>query len=259
MNLEDLRYEVQRLDGEPDSALQAIGLLIESLNDKGMDPPRSIVYGFFEEFYKCLIDWMGRGETKKLTTTYHSIKAIINRDEDLLAPFAGVSSKRRFGASLHVLTDMIEVYLRSDMEIKDYNDLLGPGKQRRRLRQLLLALLEMDTLISVNKIAAHPLYNKDKDSYKTALRHLDRLSELGFLTKESDSKLLQYRLARKTWSFRDKLQEMVDLEEEIARPADTEDETTPDPSHQQLPSEEKIKAQSSFTFHKIQNAQAVKS
>jgi hypothetical protein len=213
MELDLLRYEVQRIDGTPDSVLRAIDLLIaELLKPDTNYLPKSIEYGFFEEFSKCLINWMGKGEFGHLKAIYEEIRQRIKMDDAFISPFSGGSSKKRFGAYLNILNDMIEVYLRSDMELKDSLSIMGFKANQVRQRKLLSALYAYQqpvfTKSEVRERVFRELYG-DLTS-KQLERDLDELAEVDFLRKEYESpRSINYRLTPKAYYWRTKIEESL--------------------------------------------------
>jgi hypothetical protein len=222
MDVDILKYEVQRIDGTPESVFRAIDLLIGELKRPELDYlPKSIEYGFFEEFYKCLINWMTRGEFDHLKLTYTTLKEKIRTDDAFVSPFAGSSSKRRFGASLNVLNEIIEVYLRSDLEIKDVIRILGTKKNQKRHREVLAQLYELQHKAPITVASVNELPEYGRQDVKQTSRDLDDLEKMGFLLKEKlSSKNIQYRLTLRAFRVKEKIEKKIaeDKLKEVAVP-----------------------------------------
>ncbi len=207
MDLDTLRYEVQRLDGTPAAVTNAVSLIVEEY-ERSAYLPKSIEYGFFEEFFKNIIDWIGKGQEKDLLEMFTSIKATIDSDDEFISPFAGTSGKRRFGAQLNFVRDFIEIYLRSDMASKDEQYLKDDSKKAKRLRLLLCDMYRQDGPITVSSLQHIELY--EELNAKTPERDLTQLVEWGFLRKKAASpKKIFYELTSKAHFFRARIEESV--------------------------------------------------
>jgi hypothetical protein len=212
-----LREEVQRIDGTPESVFDALALIVEELDRPDFEfLPKSVEYAFFEEFYKCLIEWMGRGETDSLQSTFKKLKEVIKNDKDgsFASPFSGIGSKRRFGAYLTTVTEMIEIYLRSDLELKDTINIMGDKANSQRYRQLLSALYDLgQTQFTVSQVMGFDMY---KGKYERMVeRDLGKLEEFDFISREGGStKPIRFRLTTRAWYNRKNILEQVSANRE---------------------------------------------
>jgi hypothetical protein len=211
MNFDDLKYEVQRIDGSAESVITAIKLIVEAYQHRD-HIPKSVEYGFFEEYYKQLIEWIDQGEDQKVEYAFKAIQEIIGQDSEFISPFAGASSKRRFGAQLNFISDLMETYLRSDLQVKDEHLLWGRKAADKRLRQLLHYLLGREGYVSATDIANSGVYvstEKSQDARKKmADRDLQELADLGFVKRRVISaRKIVYQVSNRTFYLRGRLEE----------------------------------------------------
>lgn len=207
MDLQDLKYEVQRIDGSPGSVLDAITLIVEQYRQQDYIP-KSIEYGFFEEFYTCLLDWVGLGQDQNIQKALEGVNKVITSDNDFASPFAGSSSKRRFGAQLNFMSEFMEVYLRSDLQIKDEYRLKGQGKSSKRLRHLLWITLNGEDFFDLDSLVVSAASIYDGMNRKTIERDLQKLVELSLVRKRTNSsRSFFYELTNRAYQFREILNE----------------------------------------------------
>jgi hypothetical protein len=212
MELNDLRYGVQHIKGTPESVLKAINLLVsEYSSDSNRYIPKTIEYGFFEEFSKIIIEWIGKGDEKALQQSFNAIREVIRSDDEFVSPFAGTSSKRRFGAQLQMMSDFIETYLRSDLHIKDHQRIMGSGRKEKRLRILLTELFKIEGTFEPEMLSSKDIY--ESVSRKTIERDLNDLTDWLLVRKiRLSAKKICYELTAKAYYLKDKVEEKLRAE-----------------------------------------------
>jgi DNA-binding HxlR family transcriptional regulator len=203
MHHDRLRFEVQMMDGTPEASLKAMELIVNELKSEDY-LPRTIEYNFLEEFYKCLIDWMSKGEVKQIEKVYQHIKSMIKNDHDFRSPFEGSTSKKRFGAHLNMLMEIAEVYLRTDFESKDTANILGNSSSTKKLRLLLSKFYIQNRFVTIKDIQQFPAYKGIET--RTIQRQLDKLAEWDLIRKNYNSaKKISYELTPKGYYLKEKI------------------------------------------------------
>jgi hypothetical protein len=104
------------------------------------------------EISKSILNWIGKGQDEKLRAFGEDMDYFLSLDQELDDPLFGVSLKRRFGASLASLLELINVYRYSDLEIKDYHLLMLESKVSNRLRKVLLAFFQSDHRLNIREL-----------------------------------------------------------------------------------------------------------
>ena len=138
-----LKYEVQRLDGSTESILRAIVLILEAIK-KSEYLPLSIEDSFIEEYTKSILNWVMTADTPNMQKTFKAVDRILRSDLDMSSPFRGEgSSKKRFGAKLTTLNKVLETYLRTGLDEKDYALMLQESDNRKRQKKLFRKISEL--------------------------------------------------------------------------------------------------------------------
>lgn len=119
MDTERLQYEIQKIDGSPESVLSAVNLLFSSLEENNGLLPKSVEHHFFEEVSRSILDRIGKGMDRDIHSTLSALDEMILFDEDHHHPLAGLSSKRRLSIMITLLCEIMSVYLRTDFEWKN--------------------------------------------------------------------------------------------------------------------------------------------
>jgi hypothetical protein len=221
LNIEDLRYEVQRQDGSAESSTRAMELIVSAYNEVNYIP-KSIEIGFFEEFSKTIMESIGKGDEKNLLSIYQSLENEIKKDDDFISPFAGSTSKKRFGANLQVMQDFVEVYLRSDLEIKDQTRIAGTDAKTTRMKGILSNLLEKNKSDKENDQSSDEITNAYFDNLQVKPDDIDGLVIWGFLRrhKKEKSEEIVYTLTNKSKFYQDKVQ----ISDKVTNNVTTDDE-----------------------------------
>lgn len=209
-----LKYEVQRIDGSSISIRQAVDLIIKELT---LNHTISYIVeqSFINEYMKCILNWIGMGDTLNIKETFNSINEVLRSDSELISG-EETSSKKRFGLQLHTLNQMLEVYLHTDLESKSYLKLMNLDKKNLRIRTLFHLLFEKGRSVSLNELEFFSLYKENDISKKTIERDLDELIELKLLRKLfiSDRKII-YELTPNAFYWKDKIEKPVIQTENI--------------------------------------------
>lgn len=201
-----LKYEVQNIDGTSDSVIKALGLIINEFKS-GRQISKGVEFGFFEEFSKCFLNWVGKGETDEIRKSYNEFKKLIYENSELGSAFIGTDSIKRAGILLSTLADIMEVYLRSDLETKDLLFLMGSTKKQSNLRKLLHELFQINRPFTIRDIEGLKIGLERK----TLVRYIENdLVDTGFIKKIYLSpKKIVYELTSKSFYFKDKIFENV--------------------------------------------------
>lgn len=201
-----LKYEVQNIDGTSDSAIKALRLIINEFKSE-RQISKSVEFGFFEEFSKCLLNWVGKGEANEIRKSYNEFKQVIYENSELGNAFIGTDSIKRVGILLSTLVDIMEVYLRSDLEAKDLLFIMGSTKKQGNLRKLLHELFQLNRPFAISDIDGL----KIGIERKTLVRYIENdLINSGFVKKIYLSpKKIIYELTSKSFYFKEKIFENI--------------------------------------------------
>ena len=178
------------LQSETEPVAQQLWSLFPALVQEGRDLTRSHMVYAINEISKTVLNWIGKGHDGQLNIFAHELDRFLSADAELDDPLAGVTQKRKFGANLAFLLELINVYRHSDLELKDYHLLLLEDKVANRLRKVLMVFFHQDRRLNTADIyrivygSAHGSTEMvSEPDRKRIQRDLEKLMENGLIQR----------------------------------------------------------------------------
>lgn len=200
MDIDFLRFQVQSINNTPSSIIEAVKAILAALKEEDGYLPKSVEHHFFEETAKTVLEWIGKGSAENMREAIEGIDKIVMENRELSYPLTDLDPKKKVSAHLSYFAEMMSIYLRSNLVMKDYQKLLSNHKVQMRSRKLLLKLYELKRSFTVTDIIDLGLCDIDIDeiqdvSAKTTVRRtLENLENIGMVKREVDGKRFIYEL-----------------------------------------------------------------
>jgi len=224
MDIDFLRFQVQSINNTPSSIIEAIKAVLAALKEEDSYLPKSVEHHFFEETAKTVLEWIGKGSAENMREAIEGIDKIVMEDRELSYPLTDLDPKKKISAHLSYFAEIMSIYLRSNLVMKDYQKLLGNHKVQVRSRKLLLKLYDFKERFTVADILEHNLYDIDAEdiqevSAKTNIRRtLESLESIGMVKREVEGKRFIYELTPQAHFRRDEIYKKERAEEPPVQP-----------------------------------------
>lgn len=138
------------------SIKKSIDLLLENFNAEWhMQVTESTENWFFEEYMKAVINWIWTSNEKEIRNNHNDLKKFFQDNHDLTNSYKQTPhlfKKRLFWEKLYVISNLLEVFLRSDLEAKTANLIMTAKPESERLRNILLVLNNLSKITAFEEL-----------------------------------------------------------------------------------------------------------